>query len=221
MFHHPTRDLVIVVPGDDFTALGCGTDLNWYEDELRKSFETMARGRIVKGCNGDSQIRILNRVVTLTDDGVTYEADPRHCDILMDSLNLTAANSMSSPGAKPSDRDEMAIKPNEDEQPQLSLKDPKTAIAAILAGPAECTETSTRISSWADACDSDDELNNINYFGIINSDTGSSDCKTDGANDKGTTRVDDCIDTQNTNCTVEQVKSGQPSSHATVAKIVN
>lgn len=36
VFYHPVRDLSIVVHGDDFTALGPDTDLNWYEDELRK-----------------------------------------------------------------------------------------------------------------------------------------------------------------------------------------
>lgn len=50
------------------------------------------RGCIGEGCEGEYEIRILNRVITLTDKGLVYEADPRHCDLLKSSLNLSQAN---------------------------------------------------------------------------------------------------------------------------------
>ena len=34
VFHHSTHDIMIVVHGDDFTALGNDHDLNWYEGKL-------------------------------------------------------------------------------------------------------------------------------------------------------------------------------------------
>ena len=66
-----------------------------------------------------------------------YEADPRHVDLLMSSLNLVESNSVSSPGQKPSDRDEMAIKLNEDDNISLSHFCPDEAISAIMRSPSK------------------------------------------------------------------------------------
>lgn len=69
VFHQTNRDISIVVHGDDFTALAGDTDLNWYEDELRKSFEIKIRGRLGEGYEGPQQLRILNRIMSMTKDG--------------------------------------------------------------------------------------------------------------------------------------------------------
>ena len=92
--------------GDDFPALGTDANLNWYEDMLKKSFEIKIRERSGEGVAGDNQIKMLNRVVSLTEEGLVYEADPRHCELLVSSLNLGESNSVGTPGVKPSDRDE-------------------------------------------------------------------------------------------------------------------
>ena len=113
VFYHPKRDISIVVHGDDFTALADDDNLNWYENKLRESFEIKVRGRLGEGCEGPQQIKNLNRVVTLDDDGLTYEADPRHCDLLMSSLDLSSSSSASSPGVEPTDRDDHAQKHDE------------------------------------------------------------------------------------------------------------
>lgn len=79
------------------------------------------RGRLGEGCGGEQQLRILNRIITLSEDGLIYEADPRHIDILMNSLNLAESNAVTSLGVKPSDRDEMANKLNEDDITNLHI----------------------------------------------------------------------------------------------------
>ena len=91
-FYHPTKGVSIVVHGGDFTALGLDPDLDWYETELAKNFELKIRGRLGEGCKGDNQLRILNRIVTITESGLMYEADPRHVDLLSGSMALTKAN---------------------------------------------------------------------------------------------------------------------------------
>ena len=68
------------------------------------------RGRIGEGCPGPIQIRILNRIVTLTDAGLMYEADPKHVDLLKASLGLVAGNAVLTPGVKDPEIDEIAIK---------------------------------------------------------------------------------------------------------------
>ena len=74
---------MVVVHGDDFTTLGLDEDINWFEGKLQESFEIKIRGRLGEGCKGPQEIRILNRVVSVDGSGRSYEADPRHCDSLM------------------------------------------------------------------------------------------------------------------------------------------
>ena len=46
------------------------------------------------------QVRVLNRVLTWTKDGISYEADPRHAEIVIDELGLKDANGVATLGAK-------------------------------------------------------------------------------------------------------------------------
>ena len=99
-FYHPTRDIAIFVHGDDFTAIGEDSDLNWYECELAKYFELKIRGRLGAGDQDIKEIRIINRILRIDDQGLKYEADPRHAEILIQSLGIANAKSVVSPGVK-------------------------------------------------------------------------------------------------------------------------
>ena len=135
VFHHPSRDIAIVVHGDDFTALADDEQLDWYEAQLQKSFEIKIGGRLGEGCQGPQEIRILNRIVSVTPEGLQYEADPRHCDLLSSSLNLAASSHAATPGVKPLDRDEHAVKSDDPEHKKLhDYTDPDKMIAAICRG---------------------------------------------------------------------------------------
>ena len=46
------------------------------------------------------QIKILNRILTLDETGLTFEADPRHIELLARSLNLTECRKVGIPGVK-------------------------------------------------------------------------------------------------------------------------
>ena len=80
-FYHRVRGITLAVHIDDFTALGTGAGLDWYEQALQDSFEIKNRGRVREGCRGADEIRILNRVVSVDSTGLIHEADPRHCDL--------------------------------------------------------------------------------------------------------------------------------------------
>ena len=119
-FFHDERNISIVVHGDDFNALGVADELNWYEKELATHFEIKIRGRMGPGGDCD-QIKILNRILTLTKDGLEYEADPRHADLLLSSMGLTKSNSVSTPGVKEHEADYTLVKSEESpERPSLS-----------------------------------------------------------------------------------------------------
>ena len=112
-FEQKERNIAVVVHGDDFTALGTDPNLNWYETEMAKHFEIKIRGRLGEGCAGDNELRILNRVVKVTPDGLTYEADPRHTDLLSESLSLSEAKAVATPGSKDPEPDYDMIKTDE------------------------------------------------------------------------------------------------------------
>ena len=83
VFHHKTR-------GDDFAALGTDEDLDWYESALKEAFEIKVRGRRGERCPGPQENCVFNRVVSVTADGLTYEADPRHTDSCLSELSRHA-----------------------------------------------------------------------------------------------------------------------------------
>ena len=51
------------------------------------------------GVNHDKSIRLLNRVITWGEDGIEYEADQRHAEIIIRDLGLEEnSKSLSTPG---------------------------------------------------------------------------------------------------------------------------
>ena len=68
----------MVVHGDDFTFSGIEEDLKWIRDLMETWFEINVRG-ISGGDEGDvREIVTCGRVVRWTDEGMEYEADPKH-----------------------------------------------------------------------------------------------------------------------------------------------
>ena len=98
-FRHGTKDLRCIVHGDDFVFAGGDKDLEWVQHEISTRFLIKVIGRL-GGDSGDLQkLRVLNRVLRWASDGIYYEADPRHQEILVAQLaeNL---RSLSTPGTK-------------------------------------------------------------------------------------------------------------------------
>ena len=127
------KSISVVVHGDDFTALGTDHALDWYETEPAKHFELKIRGRLGEGCPGDNELRILNRVVRITPTGLTYEADPRHADLLAQSMTLTDANSVATPGVK-DPQAEYQLDKRDEISPVIQLADPCHDIPAKSGG---------------------------------------------------------------------------------------
>jgi hypothetical protein len=106
-FRHSTRDLRCIVHGDDFVFTGDDRDLDWAQHEMSTRFLIKVIGRL-GGDSGDLQeLRVLNRVLRWTRDGIYYEADPRHQEILVAQL-AGSIKSLSTPGAKERKEEEEA-----------------------------------------------------------------------------------------------------------------
>ena len=109
LLHHAERDITVVVHGDDSTAMATDVYLDWYTLELEQVFEIKVCGRLGEG-NADQEVRILNRVVRITPNGVVYEADPRHHELLTRSLGLEGGTSVLTPGVKPTETEQYTFK---------------------------------------------------------------------------------------------------------------
>jgi len=118
VFKHKTKKLWLTVHGDDFTLLGSDHDLNWFETQIKEKFEVKLRGRLGPGVKKeeDQSIRILNRIIEWNKDGLWYEADQRHAEILVRELELEGNRVKSEvPGEKVtySEEDEEELPPAE------------------------------------------------------------------------------------------------------------
>ena len=81
-FFHERWGISLVVHGDDFTALGTDSALDKYEREIQKAFEVELRGRLGEEEKDCKEMKILNRILRVCKEGLRYEADPRHVELL-------------------------------------------------------------------------------------------------------------------------------------------
>merc|ERR1712074_124440 len=92
VFFHKDRNIRAVVHGDDFTILAQDLQLDWFREQIARRFEVKFRGRLGPTEKDDRAIRILNRVVTWTSEGIEYEADQRHAEIIVEHLGLSRSS---------------------------------------------------------------------------------------------------------------------------------
>jgi len=96
---HPKREVRLVVHGDDFTALGWEHQLDWYRGQVTSKFESKVKGRIGPAKDDLKSMRVLNRLVQWTSEGIEYEADQRHAELIIQELGLQeGSKSVNTPG---------------------------------------------------------------------------------------------------------------------------
>ena len=69
----------MVVHGDDFIITGDGDDLDWLSQKPNEKLELVQKARLGPGY--DNEATVLNRCVTYSDFGLTWEANPRHAEL--------------------------------------------------------------------------------------------------------------------------------------------
>ena len=87
----------LTVHGDDFTSTGREADLRWLERELSRKFE-IKTDFLGPGARHAKQMRVLNRILSWSDEGITYEADQRHAELLVEAMGVTRP--VSTPGSR-------------------------------------------------------------------------------------------------------------------------
>ena len=63
-------------------------EVRWFRQRIIEKYEVKFRGRLGPNDNDDKSIRILNRIVEWTDNGIKYEADQRHAELIVKGLGF-------------------------------------------------------------------------------------------------------------------------------------
>ena len=99
LFYHAGKDVAIMVHGDDFVAVGDPAHLAETEKALRDKYKI--KTELLGSAKEDmKEVRILNKVVRLTDGGIELEADPRHAELIVRELGLDQCRPSKVPGVK-------------------------------------------------------------------------------------------------------------------------
>ena len=86
----------IAVHGDDIVCAGKPDDIDWLRAQFEKKYEIRVQ-ELSNRKQGSTDIKILNRIVRRTIEGITIEADPRHATAIIEHLELSGANGVSTP----------------------------------------------------------------------------------------------------------------------------
>ena len=121
-FYHAEWKVQVVVHGDDFSALGTSASLTKFEAGIQHKFEVKLKGRLGTGPDDLKEMRVLNRIIRVTQSGLLYEPNPRHIEMLTRDLNLGDCNFRVTPGEK--------TNPEIDFEP-AELEDPLGAVNSI------------------------------------------------------------------------------------------
>ena len=89
-FYHPTREVSVTVHGDDFTSTGAERELRWLDGQMKSKFEVTSE-ILGPGPNHARQVRVLNRVLSWGSQGIDYEPDQRHAELITKAMGVTKA----------------------------------------------------------------------------------------------------------------------------------
>ena len=109
VFWNPHTGVRCVVHGDDFTFAGKDEELEKCTTMMNTEYDIKVRAKLGPDKTDDKEVTILNRCVSWTKNGIIYEADPRHVEILVNELGLHEAKPSSTPGTK------MVLKESDDD----------------------------------------------------------------------------------------------------------
>ena len=99
LFYHPISGVSIMVHGDDFVAVGDKNGLKGVREALEGKYKLKVQtfgGR--KECA--KEVRVLNKIIRHTANGIELEADPRHAESVVRDLGLTDGKPSKVPGKK-------------------------------------------------------------------------------------------------------------------------
>ena len=87
----------VLVHGDDFVGVGNRPELKEFRRALGERFD-LKTTMVGLGKGEAREGRVLNRIISVGENGWSYEADQRHGELIVDMLGLDGANPVGTPG---------------------------------------------------------------------------------------------------------------------------
>ena len=106
VFYHVERDLSVAVHGDDFTFCGLEEDLLWVRDLMASWFDIKIRAMLGIDEKDDKEVVILGRIVRITEQGIEYEADPKHRRLILEHFGFDDGSRLLSHNGDKDDKEE-------------------------------------------------------------------------------------------------------------------
>jgi hypothetical protein len=101
-FFHARLGVRCIVHGDDFVLSGTASALDEVKAGMHARFLLKELGRLGGDLGELRELRVLNRIIRWTPQGLKYEADPRHAEILVRGV-AGAERALSAPGTHSKD----------------------------------------------------------------------------------------------------------------------
>ena len=98
-FFHNDRNIRTYIHGDDFVSVASDDNLKWLKQQIERKYELKTQV-LGPGKEDFQEVKVLNRILRWANSGVTYEADPRHAELIIKDLSLEKAKSVTTPGTK-------------------------------------------------------------------------------------------------------------------------
>ncbi len=103
-FFHAALGVRCIVHGDDFVLSGTAGALDDVKARMHERFLLKELGRLGGDPGELRELRVLNRIIRWTPQGLKYEADPRHAELLVRGV-AGAMGALSAPGTHSKDFD--------------------------------------------------------------------------------------------------------------------
>eukprot|EP00973_Karenia_brevis_P037410 5158835-Karenia_brevis.AAC.1 len=81
LFTHHGRGIATLIHGDDFVSTAEDENLRWMKKIIEEAFE-ISTTIIGPDRHDNKQAKVLNRTITYTEQGIEYESDPRHAELI-------------------------------------------------------------------------------------------------------------------------------------------
>ena len=99
IFLNRSRNIKLMVHGDDFITVGRTKQLAWFEREMNKKYESK-HVRLGESRGAVQSIKVFNRIITWEKHSIGVEADTRHIITALSDLGLNEAREVVTPAVR-------------------------------------------------------------------------------------------------------------------------
>ena len=100
VFYHKQRGIRTYVHGDDYVSNGMPHQLDWMKKQLESKYQVKTQ-LLGPDKHHQQQFKIPNHIVQWDGtQGIIYEADPRHAELVIDQVQLGNVKSVVTPGTR-------------------------------------------------------------------------------------------------------------------------